>query len=301
MRQGLRLGVDLGGTQVKMALVDHRGRLAAQAAVETVKNPRRLVAAMKAAAQVWFHKRLLGTGVGVAGDIDSARGVVRVSPNLGWRNVPLKKMLKSAGFPQPLFIDNDANAAAWGAFHVELKGKSDDLVVLTLGTGVGGGVVLKGHLLHGVTGSAAELGHMNVDPRGLRCSCGNLGCLETFLGKDYLLASARREWARRGRRWPKGMTPFHLAQIARRGDAAAKAVWARAGSALGVGLGNLINIFNPDTILLCGGIAGASGLLLRSAAPGIRRAFATPRRAARIRVAANTRHLGVVGAALLVE
>jgi glucokinase len=302
MRPGLRLGVDLGGTHVKMALVERSGRVKALVQVDTVKDPRVLVARLKESVRPWLGRKLLGTGVGVAGDVDPAQGSVRFSPNLGWHHVPLKDLLRSAGFPRPLFVENDANAAAWGAYHLEMKRRCTHLIVLTLGTGVGGGVVLNGRLYRGITGSAGELGHVSIDPDGTPCGCGSSGCLETFLGAAYLKDWMRREMERQGRKMPDQWSPQDMHKAARQGDRMALRLWERAGRALGVGLANFINIFNPDTILLCGGIAGASDFLLRYARPEIRqRTFQTPRRAVRIRVAKGNQQLGVVGSALLVE
>lgn len=302
MKPGVRLGIDLGGTAVKLALVNEKGRVLELRRVDTSKKPRALVALLKEAVRPWRSRRLLGTGVGVAGDVDPARGVVRFAPNLKWTNVPLRALFRAARFPGPLHFENDATAAAWGAYHAELKGRSRNLVVMTLGTGVGGGVVLEGRVYRGATGSAGELGHMVIDPAGPRCGCGNRGCLETFLGGIHMAAWARNELRRSGRHVPEELSPGLLYQMARRGDALALRMWRRAGRALGVALSNLINIFNPDTVLLCGGVAGASPLLLRYARPELMRSrFVTARGAAKIRVSTDNQHLGVVGAALLVE
>jgi glucokinase len=297
----LRLGIDLGGTHVKMALVDQDGRIVDLKQVDTPTRPRELVALLRRTAAPWFGRRLLGTGVGVAGDVDPVRGVVRFAPNLRWKNVPLGRLFRRAGFPGPIFFDNDASAAAWGAYHVEIRRRSRDLVVLTLGTGVGGGLVLDGRIYRGVTGSAGELGHMAIDPRGPLCGCGARGCLETFVGGVHLVRRARKLFPRWDARRRGPLTPAVLHALARRGDRTARRLWDEAGTALGTALSNLINIFNPDTILLCGGVAGASSLLLGAARREIARSrFRTPRRAVRLRVSVNGKHLGVVGSALLV-
>lgn len=302
MKKGVRLGIDLGGTRVKLALIDEKGKIHATAHVDTVFNPRKLFADLRDAVRPWLKRKLLGTGVGVAGDVDSTAGVVRISPNLKWNRVPLKKLLEKAGFPRPVVVDNDANAAAWGAYHVELKGRPRNLVVLTLGTGVGGGLILDGKLFRGATGSAGEPGHITLDPHGTKCGCGGRGCLETFLGKKYLIAWMRRELIKRGRPVPKGLTPLSIGNAARKGDKLSLKLWEQAGRALGIGLSDIINLLNPDTILLTGGIAGSFDLLIRSARPEIQaRTFATPRRAVRIRVSSENQHLGVIGSALLVE
>ncbi len=301
MKKGLRLGIDLGGTSVKMALVDERGRVVDGIRVETSGKPRKLVRSLKiAAVSLLKGRRPLGTGVGVAGDVDPVRGVVRFSPNLHWKNVPIKALM-SAGFPKPLFVDNDATAAAWGAYHVDLKGRSKNFVLLTLGTGVGGGLVLDGKLYRGATGTAGELGHVCVDPDGPLCGCGSTGCLEAFVGNRHLVRWAMEEYARRGRRAHEGLTPKDLNHFARRGDPVAKAVWKRMGRALGTGVAGFLNIFNPDTVLLTGGVAAAAPHFMPSLRREVSvRAFATPRRAASILVSPQNNDLGVIGAALLV-
>jgi glucokinase len=290
VKKGLRLGIDLGGTMVKLALVNEKGRCLAVKEVATVKAPARLAGLLMGAAKEWLSShRIVGTGVGVAGDVDSARGIVRFAPNLKWKNVPIKQFLRRAGIPAPVHVENDATAAAWGVFHTGLKKKSRNLVVLTLGTGVGGGLVFDGKLYRGATGSAGEIGHMVLDPSGPVCPCGNRGCFEATLGGVAL--------ARRG----KAASPYELYLRARKGNRAALAVWKEAGRALGQGLANLINVLNPDTIALVGGVAGAAPLLLKFARPALAKAFQTPRRAARIVVPAQNKHTGVIGAALLVE
>jgi glucokinase len=301
MKKGFRLGVDLGGTSVKLALVDENGALAAKTSVVTVLSPRRLAAEVARAVRPWCARPLLGTGVGVAGDVDPVKGVVRFAPNLKWRNVPLKKLLLGAGLPGPLRVENDANAAAWGAYHVELKGRSRNLVVLTLGTGVGGGLVFEGNLYRGATGSAGELGHMVVDWTGPLCACGNRGCLEAYLGGAAMVTWARAEMARRGRALPV-LTPKILEDLARAGNPVARAAWTRAADALGVALANVVNALNPDTIVFTGGVARGHPLFLPRARKIMSdRAFKTPGRAVRLKVAGQNEDLGVIGAALLVD
>ncbi|MBI4397109.1 MAG: ROK family protein [Elusimicrobia bacterium] len=300
-KQSLRLGIDLGGTQVKTALVDARGKIVSMMRVDTARDPQQLVEALKSALRPWLGLPLIGTGIGVAGDVDPEKGLVRFAPNLKWKSVRLKDLFQKAGFPRPICFDNDATAAAWGAYHVELKRHARHLIVLTLGTGVGGGLVLNGQLYHGATGTAGELGHITIDTEGPACGCGNTGCLETYLGAAHLVKWAKRQMAVRGRKAPEDLTPRDLSLAAKKGDAVAKQAWQRAGDALGIGLSNLINIFNPDTILLCGGVAGASPLFLpRAKAVIARRAFQTARKAATVRVSEKSQHLGVIGAALLV-
>lgn len=301
MKRGWRLGVDLGGTQVKLALVDDRGRVRDLRRVDTDRRPAPLVAALRRAVDPWLDgARLLGTGVGVAGDVDPERGVVRFAPNLRWRNVPLAELFRKHRFPKPLVVDNDANAAAWGARRLEFGGRLKDIVVFTLGTGVGGGLILNGRLYRGASGTAGELGHMVVDPRGDACACGGRGCLEAYLGGAALVAWARRAYRRSGRT-VDALTPEILASRAAAGDRVARAAWRRAGEALGVALTTVANVFNPEAVLFAGGVSRSAALFLPAARRAMAaRAFRTPVRAVRIAVARRGGDLGVAGAALLV-
>lgn len=300
MRNGMRLGVDLGGTQVKLALVDERGTIREIQRVETDRRPAALVAALKKAVAPWLNRPLRGTGVGVAGDVDPVNGVVRFAPNLRWNNVPLAALFQKNRFPKPLFIDNDANAAAWGAYHLEFRGRVKNLVAFTLGTGVGGGLILDGRLYRGASGTAGELGHMVIEADGAPCACGNRGCLEAYLGGAAMVAWARREY-RRADRAAGALDPKILEDRARAGDRIARAAWQRASGALGVALANVLNIFNPEAILLAGGVARGAPLFLPAARKAMAaRAFATPARAVQILVSRRSADLGVAGAALLV-
>jgi glucokinase len=299
VKKPFRLGIDLGGTHVKMALVDGRGRIVERRTVDTLKEPRALVASLRSAAAPWIPRGIAGTGVAVAGDVDPSRGVVRFSPNLGWKNVRLAALFKKEGFPSPLRFENDATAAAWGAHRIEIRGGCRNLIVLTLGTGVGGGLVFDGRLYRGATGTAGEAGHMTVEFDGDPCACGRRGCLETYMGGAALVRWANARYAETGKTIVVS-SPKELADRARGGDPVAKAAWARGAIALGAGLANLVNLLNPDVILLSGGLTRSEALFLPEARRGMRRrAFQTPARAVRLRVSRRSADLGVIGAALL--
>jgi glucokinase len=301
MKKGRRIGVDLGGTQVKMALVNERGRVLARADVSTMKDPWVLVKALRSAGEKWFSKDILGTGVGVAGDVDPARGVVRFSPNLGWKNVKLASLFRRAGFPGPVCMDNDATVAAWGANHLEFGGRARNLVVLTLGTGVGGGLIFNGRLYHGATGTAGEVGHLCVEENGALCACGQRGCLEAYLGGASIVRWARAAYKKSGHSVGL-LTPKTIGDFSRKGDRVARDAWARAGHALGLGLSLLVNLLNPDTILLTGGVSRGASLFLPQALRVMKqRSFKTSSRVVRVVVSPRASDLGVVGAALLVE
>lgn len=303
-----RLGIDLGGTTAKIALVDAKNRVERQESVGTANrpDPKSLARTMAEVCRRFsIGKKIQSLGVGVAGDIDSERGVVRVSPNLGWKNVPLRNLLKRH-LAFPIMVDNDANAAAWGIFHTQVPASAQNVIVITLGTGVGGGIILNRSLHRGATGSAGEIGHMTLVQNGRRCNCGNRGCLEAYAG-GYYLAKYARQMAKAGgtalEKWSElngELTAKSLAQAANAGNRAAKNLWEEAGRMLGIAIGNLVYTLNPDTVVLTGGVAKAGGLLLRPARRVLReRTFKTITGAVRVKIAKGATEAGVIGASLL--
>lgn len=305
-----RIGIDMGGTAIKLALLDERLRILWETTVDNRPRgtPRVLVERIAGA----LRGRLTGVrsvGLGVAGDIDAERGIVRFSPNLGLHDAPLGPLLKKA-LKKPVSVHNDAKAAAWGIFKTQVPARVRHVVVLTLGTGVGGGIILNGKLHLGATGSAGEVGHMVIVPGGRPCHCGSRGCLEAYVGGVYLvrearsiLASGRGKIIRRlagGN--PLNITPRLLNQAARRGDPAARRLWREAGAKLGLGISNLVNVLNPERVVLTGGLAAAHPLFLPAALKTARKAaFKAPFRAVTITIAQRARNIGVVGAALLAD
>ena len=194
----LALGIDMGGTGIKMGFVDAQGKLLKTSRISTpIKNRSRTSgrtdcrASPQDARTVSEHKRILGVGIGCAGDVDPVKGVIRISPNLGWKQVPLKKLL-ARRLKYPILVENDANVAAWAAYVVEAKRKVKNLLCVTVGTGIGGGIVIDGKLYRGASGSAGEVGHMTLFPDGIACTCGNHGCTERYIGAKALAEEARR-------------------------------------------------------------------------------------------------------------
>ncbi|MCG3203754.1 MAG: Glucokinase [Elusimicrobia bacterium] len=306
----VRLGIDLGGTSAKIALVTKKGQLIRDCSVPTAGFPpvTRLVQKMSAEIRNLLRGQSISQiGIGVAGDINFKEGIVRVSPNLGWKNVPLKKMFRKY-FRCPIVVENDANAAAWGIYKLHVSKNVKNVVVMTLGTGVGGGIILEGKLFRGFTGSAGEIGHMNIDEKGPLCNCGNRGCLETYVGGPHLIKKANRDLAMGQRsslqklfkQDPRQITPYRLAQAAKKGDAYALSIWKGVGHALGVAVGDLVYLLNPEMIYFTGGLAQAGTLFLKPLHHTLnKRAFKTPVRAVQIKCAKEASHIGVVGAALL--
>ncbi|MFC1501735.1 ROK family protein [Elusimicrobiota bacterium] len=307
------LGIDLGGTEVKIAIVDGNGLIQEETSVANNKKLdhkkliRKIIARVKA---LKYFQYVSGAGVGVAGDIDQVNGVVRFSPNLPlWKKVPLEKILKKH-LSCPVVIDNDANVAALGAYFLDAKSKVNNLICVTLGTGVGGGIILDGKVYRGSTGSAGEIGHMPYDPEGLLCSCGSYGCIEKYIGASSLSEYAKNLIKAKGSKIITKLvngslnevTPKVLAKAAEMGDVLAKTIWKEAGSKLGIVLAGVINLLNPEIIVISGGISNANNFLLKHIRDEIRkRAFKTSSSACKVIVSKYTHKLGVVGAALLAK
>lgn len=270
------LAVDLGGTNVRVALTDQDGAVLAKAQEPTTlsSGPSGITDQMVAMASGLLRDQGPRPGVvrriGVAspGPIDSPRGLVLGPPNLpGWDEVPLAAML-TARMGVPALLVNDANAAALGEWAFGAGKGTGTMVYLTVSTGIGGGVVADGRLLQGSHGDAAEIGHMIIDPHGPRCGCGAPGCLEA-LASGTAIARRFRELRQAGERSglvpdaPEGPhTATDVGRAALAGDELALAVITWAAQALGIGVANCINIFNPEMVILGGGVTNVGDLLL---------------------------------------
>lgn len=290
----LSVGVDVGGTFAKIGLVTPSGELARSVQIPTdpEQAPREFARRVCAALKGWRYGTM---GLGLAGGVDAATGTLLFAPNLKrWVGFSFTRE-----FQRRLKIravaDNDANAAVWGGYAVGLKRKGRTVVGVTLGTGVGGGLVVDGKLHRGATGGAGELGHQVIRAGGPLCHCGRRGCLEAYAGTYGLQRIARR----RMRRPPSPLTPKALSDAARAGVPGAKAVWDEAGTWLGIGLANAVLMLNPDAVLLLGGVARAGRLILDP----VRRVFAAqpfrgPFEALTLSLPPD-RDWGCIGAALL--
>lgn len=238
------LGIDVGGTFAKLALVARSGKVlrSTQLPTEPRAGAAAFVKRVKAATQGWSYGRV---GLALAGGVDHDKGTLLFVPNLpGWTGFRFKR-----AFGVPTVVENDANAAAWAA----ARGRRS-AVVITLGTGVGGGIIIDGRLWRGATGSAAEIGHMVIEVGGEICNCGRHGCLEAYCGTAGIqrLAGSR-------------VAPKELADAARKGDPAALDVWEQVGTRLGEGIANLVLLLNPEAVYVLGGVARAGELLLKPA------------------------------------
>ncbi len=310
------VGVDFGGTNIKVGLVSDRGRVVRQRILSTRAFGRPaqclegLSDAVKQLAQTVGIRpaRLRGVGIGAPGAVDPLRGIVLSATNVpGWRRVPLRRQLERR-LGCRCAIDNDANLYTLGEWRFGAGRGSRVLIGLTLGTGVGGGLVCDGLLYHGVSGVAGEVGHMVIHPGGRRCGCGARGCLEAEVGTAAIL-SRGREAIRHGaeplralaRHAHGRLSPELIAQAARAGDAAARRMWVDVGRWLGIALANLVNLLNPDRIMIGGGVANAWPFFAPTMLRTVRaHAMRVPGRAVRIVRAQLGDRAGILGAAVLV-
>ncbi len=281
----LIIGLDLGGTFIKAVLIDREGSLRSEAAIETqaAQGPEHVIGRLHHAVSEVCDRggcnmdAVLGVGLGSPGPLSADLAVVIKSVNLpGWENVPLRDRVADLT-GRPVAMTNDANAATYGEFWLGAGRGAKHICMLTLGTGIGGGVIVGGELLHGHFGNAGELGHFVVAPGGARCRCGQRGCLETIASSSYLVEKAIHE-ARRGTSSAlstvldaKGEIDVpDLLTCARQGDGVSQRLWAEACVAIAAGCVLLHHAFNPQYIVLGGGMAAARDALLEP----VRREFA---------------------------
>lgn len=307
---GLACGIDVGGTKIAGCVVDVDGTILEQARVESPATDADAIASAieSLVEQLRRHHEVVSVGVGAAGFVDKDRAVVMFAPNLAWRDEDLKARLESR-LHLPVVIENDANVAAWGEFEFGAGHDVDDLLLVTVGTGVGGGIVLGGELYRGGFGVAAEIGHFRVVPGGRLCGCGNHGCWEQYASGRALVREAREE-ARSGSLLarevldlaggdPYAITGPMITRAARAGDAFAIEQLATLGRWLGEGLASLAAILDPQLAVIGGGVSEAGDLLLEPARVAFRANLTArghrPEMAIRKAALGNT--AGMIGAA----
>jgi glucokinase len=311
------LAVDLGGTKIVTALITPQGELVSREysptlAEEGVKPVIKRI--LTTATTLVQHadlpySSLSAIAIAVAGAIDSEKGIVTASPNLpGWRDIPLKDEIQiSTGVTT--FVINDATAAALGEHRFGAGRGVDNLIYLTVSTGIGGGIIIDGKLYSGSSGSAGELGHMTIDLNGPRCACGNVGCLEVLASGKAVAREAQRLIAQGTKtailEIAEGDAQFVTAQTvataANKGDAVALSIINKAATYLGVGMVNLVNIFNPEMIIVGGGMGKMGEMLLKPARKVVaERAFQFPASVVRIVSSELGDNSGVFGAVAFV-
>jgi glucokinase len=307
----LTIGVDIGGTKVAGGVVTEAGRILQKVRRPTpFASPKDTAEAIAEVVDVLrtTHPDVTAVGLGAAGFVDETRSTVVFAPNLAWRDEPIKDKVEGL-VGLPVIVENDANAMAWGEARFGAGRGEEFLVCVTLGTGIGGGIIVGGQLYRGRFGMGAEVGHFRVVPSGRRCGCGNRGCWEQYASGRALAAEAQ-ELARvspalgarlleLGNGAAEGISGPEVTQAAREGDQAALECFRVVAGWLGQGLADLAAILDPGAFIVGGGLSEAGDLLLDPA----REAYANAltgrghRIRADVRIAELGPEAGIVGAA----
>ena len=312
-----RIGVDIGGTNVKIALVDFDGKIIYSNTVPTraemgyeagVNNIKQ---AIKELMQETGEsaKTIEAIGFGLPGQIDYKEGIVKNLPNIpGWVNIPLAKIIEDE-FSIPTRLDNDVRCAALGELNFGAGKGCENLICITVGTGIGSGIVLNGKLVRGASNAAGEIGHIKMDMTGgPLCGCGDYGCFEAYasgpaivtMAKEYISGgkSAKyKEMATDGI-----ITPYIVAQAALQGDAVSIQIFKQMGKIIGTGLSSVVNLLNPEKIIIGGGVADAGSILLDPIKATIAdRAMPIQANAVQVVPAQLANTAGVIGASLLIN
>ena len=316
-RQRYIIGVDLGGTnivagampedgsrEIAMRSEPTRADQGADAVVDRIARMIDTVIAETIAETSAKREDFAGVGIGSPGPLDRERGIVIVTPNLGWKNFPLRdEVSKRVGLPASL--DNDANCATLGEWWCGAAKGARHVIGITIGTGIGGGLILDGRLFHGASDVAGEIGHTTIDSTGRRCKCGNYGCLEAYASGPAI--------AERAREALEGGEPSILPKLvnddlgritaqlvydaAKQDDDVARQVVRETANFLGAGVANLLNIFNPDVVVIAGGVTQAGAPLFEPLRAEVRRrAFRPAVEACKILPGTLRGSAGVVGA-----
>ncbi|MHC5039766.1 MAG: ROK family protein [Planctomycetota bacterium] len=304
------IGFDLGGTHIRAGVVSPEGRVL-EADTRPLGDPgdgEGIVARMVEMGKDLLSRRPAGVlGIGAAGPLDHRRGCMYSPPNIpGLSGMALASRIQE-GVGLPTFLENDANAAVFGEFRAGAGRGAEVLLGLTLGTGVGGGIVLGGELLRGPDGAAGELGHTVVNPDGPPCACGGMGCLEMYASATATVRRYRQGFGKDSLPSPVGegksggeRTAEEIFALAQGGDPFAREVLAETGTWLGIGIASMVNIFNPDVVVLLGGLSGAFSAF----APAMEEAFLArgiPPSRDRVRIVRglHPEDAGMIGAGLL--
>ena len=314
-----RIGIDVGGTNVKIALVDDNGKIIYSNSVPTyakmgyeytVNNIKQAIKDLMKETNT-TPSDIEGIGFDFPGQVDCKTGVVKLAPNIpGWVNVPIAQMIEDE-FHIPTRIDNDVRCAALGELKFGAGRGCENFICITVGTGIGSGIVINGKVVRGATNAAGELGHIKLQMNGGPiCGCGDTGCLEAFASGPAIVAMAQ-EYIKGGKSTKfremaavEGgeITPYMVAKAAEEGDPVAKRIFEIVGEYIGIGLTSVINLLNPERVIIGGGVAESGELLLGPIRKTIKeRAMVVAGNAVEIVPAQLGNSAGVIGASMLVE
>lgn len=316
---GKRIGIDVGGTNVKIALVDKSGKIIYSNSVPTyakmgyeytVNNIKQAIKDLMKETNT-IAKDIDGIGFDFPGQVDYKTGVVKLAPNIpGWVNVPIAQMIEEE-FHIPTRIDNDVRCAALGEMKFGAGQGCENFVCITVGTGIGSGLVVNGQLVRGASNAAGEIGHIKLQMKdGLICGCGDTGCLEAYasgpsivaMAQDYIKGGKSTKFREMAAAEGGEITPYMVAKAAEAGDPVAKRIFAIVGEYIGIGLTSVINLLNPEKVIIGGGIAEAGDLLLDPIRKTIKeRAMVVAGSAVEIVPAQLGNSAGVIGASMLID
>ena len=297
------ISIDLGATNLKVALLDSNYKIIRRNfySTQSLKSPSNLINKICLSVRHLLSDRkikktaVLGVGIGVPGPVDYSSGKVHFFPNIpGWIEVSLKSILQRR-LELPVFVDNDANLMSLAEARRGAAKKSKNAVCLTLGTGVGSGIIINGSLFRGSSFAAGEIGHMPLNEDGPRCACGGRACLERYIGNKEILRAAKKIFNR-------NITLEELSTLAKKGNRKARDLWYNVGIKLGLALTSLVNVLNPDCIVIGGGVSAAGDFLFKGVTDTIKKR-AMPVQAGSVEVlkAKMGSDAGLIGAGILLK
>lgn len=303
------IGLDVGGTKIAAVRIRADGEIVAR---ETLPTPaddmEETLRSMISAAQAVRTAAVAVVGIGAAGLVEKGTGILTFAPNLAWRNVPISERV-GGELGLPTLTDNDANMAAWGEHRFGAGRGHDDILLVTVGTGIGGGIVAGGKVFRGAHGFAGEIGHIIVEPGGPVCGCGNRGCWEQVAsghaieraGREAVVDHPYSNIATLAGGDPAKVTGQLVTQAAREGDPVARGIFAVVGTRLGEGIAGLVNVLDPDIVVVGGGAIAAGEMLLATARSAFGEAVEGPEYRPEVPIVAAQlgNDAGAVGAAAL--
>jgi len=304
MKEKFIIGIDLGGTNLKIAALNLEYKIICKKMLDTrefMGKREDLISAIVnsiekiTGSSKLKNKNLLGVGLGAPGPIDSKQGIVHFLPNIpGWRKVNLKKILEKK-MKLPVFLDNDANLMSLAEHRLGAARGFRNVACLTLGTGIGGGLIIDNNLYRGVNFVAGEIGHIPINEKGPLCNCGGIACLEAYVGNNRILKEARRQFRR-------DVSLEELSVLAKGKNKKALGVWDNMGRRLGIALVGVVNLLNLDAIVIGGGVANVGKILFDRIRETIRsQAMSVQAKHVRLFKARLGNNAGLIGAAILVR
>src|SRR5574344_641572 len=314
-----RIGIDVGGTNIKIALVDSEGKIIYSNSVPTraemgyeytINNMKQAIKDLMTETNS-SKDSIEGIGFGFPGQIDYKNGIVRISPNIpGWVDVPIAEIMEKE-FNIPTRIDNDVRCAALGELNFGAGKGCENLICITVGTGIGSGLVINGKLVRGASNAAGDIGHIKLQMKGGPiCGCGDTGCLEAFasgpsivaMAQDYIKGGKSTKFREMSGAEGGEITPYIVAKAAEAGDPVAKRIFEIIGEYIGIGLTSVINLLNPEKVIIGGGVADAGDLLLEPIRKTVKkRVMVVAGDAVEIVPAQLGNSAGVIGASMLFD